>query len=184
MTDPTEPVQRNEKLHLSYHKTYTSFNELKEEAAFILLGHVTQQWVTYSGPPEQTPRVPWTHSRIHIEQSMKGALAVGGQLEVRQLGGPATNGAMMMAEEYPLLLPARRYILFLNENRFLIPPQGVYVIDEHNEVNSLTPQPVREQLGLSLSIDHVPLDRFIARLVMTSQKPDTDGSFLECGEPT
>lgn len=164
MTNPIEPVQRSEKLFITYDRTFATFNELKTYATFIFLGQIMRQWTTYSGPPGKEKMVPWTHSKITIDRVFKGAMAAGEEIEILQLGGLGRNGIVTMAEEYPLLIVGGRYVLFLNKSKALIPPQGVYVINEQNEVNSHTPLAVRTRLGLPIYIYDVPLKRFVDTL--------------------
>jgi hypothetical protein len=124
-------------LGISIAKTFKSWGELKGASTLIAFATAgTQQGeIGVQG-------FPWTTTSVHVEQVLRGSAQVGQTVLVRQVGGTA-GGRTDVADEFPLLSPGTRYLLFLTPSPLsgqwypVGAFQGVFTVSADGMVNSL-----------------------------------------------
>lgn len=151
-----------------FDRSYTSLGELKGASTSVLIGTVTAQKVSLD-----SHGVPSTLSTLAIEQTLKGASAVGQTVEIKQFGGVTQDGTQWVMENFPLLKTGTRYFVFLTPSPLpgvfypVGAPQGVYVVNASREVNSLTP----EVAQMGVAVQNVPLDQFTQQVQAAPDVP-------------
>ncbi len=144
-------------LDISIAKTFKSWGELKGASALIVLG-------TAGAQQSQTGDhgFPWTTTTIHLDRILRGSAPTSQTLLVRQVGG-AAGGTVEVADEFPLLSPGTRYLLFLTLSPIAgqwYPVgafQGAFTVSTDGRVNSFVPGGTAG----GINVHDQPLDKVI-----------------------
>lgn len=125
-------------------KVFSSWGALKGASTRIVVGTAgTQRYSLVhigSGPGSD----PWTSTEVHVEMTLQGSAQE--TVLVRQLGGPTSDGAVETVDQFPVLQPGQRYLLFLTPSEpfpgEFYPVgafQGVFPISQNGRVNPFSP---------------------------------------------
>ncbi len=137
---------------------FTSWGQLKGAATFVVVGTAGQQ-----GSSTDRNGFPWTTTTVHVDRIVAdpGGL-VAQDVTVRQMGS-----ATLTIENFPLLQPGSRYLLFLTPTVVTTDQyypigayQGVFTVAPDDTVRSLTSGPGTGGLQMQGS----SLDRVIAEI--------------------
>ena len=92
----------------SYDRSFSSLAELKQASDLVVLGTITNQRVVLN-----SHRVPSTISTVQVERTLKGAIASGQSVEMKQLGEVMPSGQHWALEGFPVLSLHTQYLFFL-----------------------------------------------------------------------
>lgn len=117
---------------------FRSWGALKGASDLIVVGIASAQHTTVDDH-----NLPSTATTIQIDHSMQGDIAPGHSVDVRQTGGVTPDGTDIHLQDFPLLTPGTRYLLFLTPAG-VVPAQfypvgalcGVFTISPDDMVDS------------------------------------------------
>jgi len=145
---------------------FRSWGALKGASDLIVVGTAGAQRTT-----ADDHNIPWTATTVRIDRSLQGDIAPGHSVDVRQTGGVTPDGTDIHIQDFPLLTPGTRYLLFLTP-AVVVPAQfypvgalcGVFTISPDDLVDSYNDAAA----DIGVAVRGIPLEPLTATIHATT----------------
>ena len=145
---------------------FRSWGALKGASDLIVAGTAGAQRTT-----ADDHNIPWTATTVRIDRSLQGDIAPGHSVDVRQTGGVTPDGTDIHIQDFPLLTPGTRYLLFLTP-AVVVPdqfypvgaPRGVFTISPDDMVDSYNVAAVE----IGVAVRGIPLEQLTTTIHATT----------------
>ena len=144
---------------------FRSWGALKGASSLIVVGMASAQRTT-----ADDHNIPWTATAVRIDRSLQGDIAPGLSVDVLQTGGVTPDGTDIHIQDFPLLTPGIRYLLFLTPA--IVVPDQFYPVGALRGVFTISPDGVVDSYNdaaadIGVAVKAIPLEQLTATVHAT-----------------